>query len=76
MKKHIRDVVFFSNGNVVVFSDGSKQLPYLQKSRFIVFIDFLKEKGYTREELENIVYTFPNGKEARYIAKYDNWEFK
>ncbi len=76
MPKTIKEVLFFSNGVTAVFDESGQQIAKLQKAWFRMYINFLKENGYTSKEIEGVKFTFQNGDRAMYIAKYDNWEFK
>ncbi len=70
------NVMFFSNGNTAAFGIDDKQIPMFQQSWFLLYIDLLRSSGLSIEELENIKFTFPGGKIARYIDKYNNWRFE
>ena len=67
----LKNVFFFPNGNTCA-TDGKNQIPKLQESWFKLYIKFLKDQGI--EVDENIVFNMPNGKKAKYMKEWDNWE--
>ena len=60
----VKEVFFFPNGNTSV-TDGKEQIPKLQESWFLLFIDFLKSKGIKVNE--NIIFNMPDGDIAKYM---------
>lgn len=63
-------VVFYNNGNTMVFGkDGDQKLEF-QKSWFGLYINFLKESGI---DLEATEFEMPDGQHAQYIEEYNNW---
>ena len=67
----IEKVYFHMNGNSTAFNNN-EQVPELQESWFLLYVNFLKEKGV--EDIESIEFNLPNGKTAKYISLYDNWK--
>jgi len=62
----IKKVFFFSNGNTGTFDEQGIQIPELQESWFRLYIKFLKETGYTDNELNKIDFIFPHGTHRQY----------
>ncbi len=71
--REIKEVLFFPNGNTAV-CDEKGQIPELQKSWFLMFVDFLKSKDIKVDK--NIIFNMPNGKVAEYMPEFNNWQFK
>jgi len=69
-----RAIYFFPNGCTAVFDANGQQIGELQEAWFRIFINFLKEKGITGEEIEKMEIKMPDGRMTKYIAKYDNWD--
>jgi len=68
------EVIFFNNGNTGCFDEKGEQIPELQQSWFRLYIKFLKKKGI--KNIDKIGFTMPNGDNARYLSKDDNWEIR
>ncbi len=56
-----KTVLFFSNGNTAVFID-EQQVPELQQSWLVKFVEFLEAEGHDPTTFQ---YTLSNGKSAR-----------
>ena len=68
------EVLFFVNGNTGVF-EGGEQIPDLQRSWFILFMEHLENKGI---DPDGIICTLPNGERATVFRTPDNdfsWRF-
>ena len=68
----IRNILFFSNGNTAAFNKNGEQIPELQYPWIKLYFDFLKSKGI--EDIHFIQFELPNGRKAKYLPEYDNWE--
>ncbi len=71
----IKKIKCFANGNTIVFGEDGQQLPLLQVSWLLLYIDFLVHKGIEPDGLEILM---PNGMEA-VVFKIENgynWLFK
>lgn len=67
-------VMFFGNGNTMVFDEEGLQIPELQQSWFTLFVKFLEEKGINPSELS---YVLPTGQEAELFKTSEgNWNWK
>lgn len=69
----MNEVMFFSNGNTAFFKDG-KQVPELQESWLLIYVNFLKEKGYIQEDIEQIKINLPDGNIAK--IEGNNWRIE
>lgn len=69
MKKPTK-LFFFPGGNTAV-CDDENQIPELQTSWFLLYVEFLQGKGVKVEELNEI--WLPNGKRAEYDVEYHSW---
>lgn len=69
--KKIKQIIFFNNGNTAVFDSKGQQIPKFQKSWLLMFIEFLQSKGAKVEKTE---INLPDGRRAKYLKKYHNWE--
>lgn len=74
MEGQVKHVLFFPNGNSAVLDEEGQQIPELQKSWFLMFVEFLQSKGVKVEDIEEI--KLPNGKVAEYLKDYHNWRIK
>ena len=70
----IKEILFFQNGNTCVFDENGKQIPKLQTSWLLLYIDFLKNKGIKPEGLKVVL---PSAKAATIFKIKDgyNWKF-
>lgn len=70
--RKIKSITFFENGGVMIFDTRGKQIAGLQYPWIKLFIDHLKDKGYSLPD----DITMPNGKKA-IIYNFDdggyNW---
>ena len=57
MNKPVR-VMFFPNGNTACFDEEGEQIPKLQESWFILYLQFLSSNGINPIDIE---YDFPLG---------------
>jgi len=69
-------IYLIRNGTTVAFDANGEQIGELQQSWILLFIDFLKEKGLTGQQIEQIEIKMPDQRSIKYISKYDNWSFK
>ena len=72
----MKKIYFFRNGNTLVYAGqkDSDQIPELQESWILLYLEFLVSKGYDPEEFK---FMFPDGKEGRFFKLDDesyNWE--
>jgi len=67
-------IYFFAGGNTAVFDDKDQQIPELQKSWFLLFVEFLQTKGIKVEDIQEV--RLPNGKHAEYLKEHHNWRIK
>ncbi len=68
------NIMFFPNGNTAAF-ENNQQVPVLQESWFMLYVQMIKAIGYEPTEIE---FTMPNGKHARVIELDDgrySWQF-
>ena len=71
--KTVTDIYFFENGNTAA-TDKSEQIPKLQKSWLLLYVDFLKSEGIDPTKLE---YHFACGKAKVFKTVFGyNWRFK
>lgn len=70
--KTIKSIDFMPNGNTVVFDQDDQQIGELQESWFLLYVSFLKRKGISGEQIENIQINGPGGS-FKYISKHNNW---
>ena len=65
--------IFFPNGNTRYFDQNGQQVPELQQSWLLLYVEFLKSKNIDPLTIE---YELPNGK-ARLFKTDDgyNWQF-
>lgn len=65
-------IMFFSNGNTIVFRDGS-QVPELQESWLLLYVQVIKNLGFEPTEIE---FVLPDTSRARIFEIDDgyNWE--
>ena len=68
------EIMFFGNGNTSYF-EKEKQMPKLQTSWLLLYVDFLEKQGVN--PLDG-VYIMPDGKKATIFKTREgyNWEFK
>lgn len=57
-------ITFMDNGNTVAFSSGRDQMPDLQKSWLLMYVQFLESKGFDPTEHE---FVLPSGRHAKII---------
>jgi hypothetical protein len=67
----VKNVIFFPNGNTAVFDD-SNQIPELQKSWLLVFVQFLEDRGIDPAGIE---FTMPNRLTVRLFRNEDGWNW-
>ena len=71
-KKQV-NVIFFSNGNTAVY-ENQEQIPELQKSWLLNFIEFLENNGV---DVLNSTYELPQGKAKLFKTEEGyNWMFE
>ena len=72
-KKQV-NVIFLPNGNTAVFDENHEQIPELQRSWFLKFVEFLESKDI---DVMNSTYEFKEGKAklTRTEEGY-NWDFR
>lgn len=70
--KRLKSIIFFPNGNVAVFDEEGEQVPELQGSYILKLISKAIALGYEVDEHTQI--NLPNGKEARYLQEYHNYQ--
>lgn len=73
METKVKHLFFAPNGCTAVFDDKDQQIPELQKSWFLLFVEFLQSKGVKVEDIEEIKLS---GKDVEYLKEYHNWKFK
>ena len=66
------EVIFFGNGNTAVLEDG-KQVPHLQKSWLMLYVEFLESKGIDPTKVK---YSLPIGKEAEVFKTPDGYNWR
>ena len=71
----IKEVIFMRNGNTAVFDEDGEQIPELQESWFLKYIDFLKKGGINPGFIEKINFVFPDMRVAEYLKDVNNWKF-
>lgn len=71
-KEKIKTIIFFNNGNTAVFGENRQQIPDLQKSWLLMFIEFLQSRGIKVEKVDEIM--LPDCRRAKYLKKYHNWK--
>jgi len=54
-------IVFFANGNTMAFNRFGKQMPKLQESWFLLFLEVVKAEGFRPEDVD---FELPNGMKA------------
>ncbi len=70
-------IFFFMNGNTAVFGDDRKQVPDLQESWMIKFLEWLALQPEMKgRKIEDFEVNLPSGKKARIFKVPDgyNWE--
>lgn len=68
----VKEIMFFSNGNIAAFDNNGEQIPEIQKCGWLrMMIAKLRELGV--ENLEEISFLMPNGSKARWDEKLDSW---
>jgi hypothetical protein len=72
-KLKLKEVIFASNGTTVVYDSSLKQIPELQKSYVILFVNHLKKQGFSYEQIEKITFRMPDGRIAQYNHKHNTW---
>ena len=67
------NVIFFPNGNTAVF-ENNEQVPELQQSWFLKFVEFLESKDV---DVMNSTYVLPEGTAIKLIRTEEgyNWNF-
>lgn len=73
MKLKIKEVMFFPNGNTAVFNKKGDQIPALQKSWLMLFVEFLESKGADPEKAN---YRMPDGRVASLVKVDSGWNWK
>lgn len=73
METKVRYLFFLPGGNTAVFDQKNQQIPDLQKSWLMLFLEFLQGKGVKIEDIEEIKLA---GREVEYLKEYHNWKFK
>lgn len=73
MGRQVTHVFFFAGGNTAV-CNRDKQIPELQQSWLLMFIEFLQSKGVKVEDIEEI--RLPDGSQAEYLKESHNWRIK
>ena len=66
-------VIFANNGNTMVFNESGKQMPELQRSWLLLFMDFLKKNSIDPIKVD---FTLPSGWKAEPFECSDgsyNW---
>lgn len=70
------EVIFFGNGNNVAL-EGSyhkgKQVPHLQKSWLMLYVEFLESQGVDPTKVK---YSLPVGKEAEVFKTPDGYNWR
>ena len=61
------------NGVTCAFDENDQQVGEFQEAWFKLYIKFLKEKGMTGKQIEQIQFKMPDRTTSKYISKYDNW---
>jgi len=54
-------VTFFANGMTMAFNRHGKQMPKLQESWFLLFLEVVKSEGFRPEDVD---FELPNGTKA------------
>ncbi len=71
------EVMFFANGNTAVFDEKGEQIPKLQRSWLVMFIEMLEKQGF---DPTGIIFNTPDARVAHpFIKKEDGswgWEFE
>lgn len=70
MMKKPTKIFFFPDGTTAV-CDDEKQIPELQKSWFLMYVEFLQGEGIKVEDIKDIL--LPSGKRAEYDVERHNW---
>lgn len=70
-------VYFFPNGGTACCNENGEQIPELQQSWLLMWVDFMKSKGYNPEDLREI--HLPSGRVKLHVINEDgvisyNWE--
>lgn len=74
MGNEVKHLFFHAGGNTAVFDRGGHQMPDLQKSWLLLFLEFLQGKGVQVEDIEEI--KLPDGSEAEYLKELHSWRIK
>jgi len=74
MERQVKHLFFFPNGNTAVMDEAGQQIPDLQKSWFLMYVEFLQSKGVKVEDIAEI--NLPNGKKAEYLKDVHNWRIE
>lgn len=74
-KKKIKDVIFLGNGNTAVFDEDGEQIPELQKTWVLLFLNVLRDAGYSDADIASIRVRFPHGV-GEFIPKHSNWTLR
>lgn len=74
METKVKHLFFAPGGSTAVFDDKGKQIPELQKSWFLLFVEFLQSKGVKVEDIEEI--KLADGRDVEYLKEYHNWKIK
>ncbi len=72
-KSSMVNVLFLPNGNTAVFKNG-KQVPELQMSWLLKFVEFLEQNGV---DIENSTFELPTGNAKLFKTdKGYNWQYQ
>ena len=66
--------IFFFPGGTTAVCDEENQIPELQKSWFLLFVEFLQSKGVKVEDVEEI--WLPDRTKAEYLREEHTWLIK
>jgi len=72
--KNIKEIIFMSTGLTAVFDQNGQQIAELQESWFRLYLDFLKEKGISGKQIEEVQINTSGGS-LKYISKHKNWKY-
>lgn len=69
------NVIFFNNGNTEVFGNNGEQMPELQQSWFLKYLEFL-EQHPLNIDVEEVTFETQNGLKFEPFKVEDGWNWK
>ena len=71
----IKSIIFFPNGNLMVFNDSGQQVPELQESWLLTMLIWLQQKG-GEFEFDKVEIRLPDGSKAKPFRIESGWNWK